>query len=175
MTSNLILIGLSIILSGCIIQSRQVNGLLDLIKEPPLDLSANSWLVRYSDYESIVYPVSTSQGILFSNNFNDQILFDGWILRKVRGMGRIQLNMTISDKDNIRIFKRGNTVIANHSCDQWKQEKNLRVVRYSQSCSDKQGYKNSILVNENGDVSLIRQIIDHRYTALTLTKLKYPR
>ena len=170
--SNLTLIAISVILSGCIVQSRQLNGLLELIKEPPVDLSTNSWLVRYSDYESIVYAVSTSEGILFSNNFGDQVLFGGWTLLRVQGMGRRQINMSISDEKNIRSFKRGNRTISSHRCDPWEQQKNGGVVRYTQHCSDIQGYKNSILVNENGDISVIRQIVDERYTALTLSKLK---
>ena len=170
--SNLTLIAISVVLSGCIVQSRQLNGLLELIKEPTMDLSTNSWLVRYSDYESIVFAISTQEGILFSNNFGDQVLFDGWTLRMVKGMGRRQINVSISDKKNIRSFKRGNRTISNHRCDQWEQQKNLGVVRYTQYCSDKQGYKNSILVNENGDISVIRQIVDERYTALTLSKLE---
>ena len=171
-TSNLAFIVLSLILSGCIVQSRQLNGLLELIKEPPMDLSTNSWLARYSDYESIVYAVSTHKGTLFSNNFGDQVLFDGWTLRKVRGMGRRQVNMSISDNKNIRIFSRGNRTISNHHCDKWEQKKNQGSIHYTQYCSARQGYTNSILVNEDGDISLIRQIIDERYTALTLTKLK---
>ena len=171
-TYNLIIIALTIVLSGCIVQSRQLNGLLELIKDPPIDLSTNSWLVRYSDYESIVYAVSTSEGTLFSNKAGDKVLFDGWTVRKVEGMGRRQINMNISDKKNIRTFKRAHRTLSNHRCNQWEQQKNLGVVRYTQYCSDRQGYKNTILVNEDGDISVIRQIVDERYTALTLTKLK---
>ncbi len=169
---NLTLIVILVFLSGCIVQSRQLNVLQELIKDPPLDLSENSWLVRYSDYESIVYAVSTPQGILFSNKFGDQVLFDGWVLRKVQGMGRRQIDLSISDKENIRIFKRRDRTISNHRCDAWAQQNNQRVVRHTQYCKDKQGYNNSILVRENGDISVIRQIVDERYTALILTKLE---
>ena len=124
-TSNLTLIVISIVLSGCIVQSRQLNGLIELIKEPPLDLSINSWLLRHADYESIVYAVSTQEGILFSNNFGDQVLFDGWKFLKVWGLGLHQINISISDNKNIRIFKRGDSVILNHRCNQWEQQKNL--------------------------------------------------
>ena len=167
----LALIAISIFLSGCIIQSRQLNSLIELIRESPTDILANSWLVHYSDYESVVYAVSTSEGILFSNNFGDQVLFDGWTVRKVQGIGRRQVNMNISDKKNIRTFKRGNRTISNHLCDQWEQQKNQAMIRYTQNCSDRQGYTNSILVNGDGEISVIRQIIDERYIALTLTKL----
>ena len=170
--STITIIALIMVLSGCIVQSRQFNGLLELIKDPPIDLSTNSWLVRYSDYESIVFAVSTQEGILFSNNSGDQVLFDGWTLRKVQGMGRRQINMNISDKKYIRTFKRGDRTLSNHRCNQWEQQKNRRAVRYTQYCSDKRGYKNSILVKDNGDISVIRQIVDERYTALTLSKLK---
>ena len=169
---NLTLVVISIVLSGCIVQSRQLNGLLELIKEPLMDPSINSWLARYSDYESIVYAVSTQEGTLFSNNFGDQVFFDGWTFRKVRGMGRRQINISILDKKTTRIFKRGNKTMSNHRCDQWRQQKNLGEIRYTQYCSDKQSYENSILVEESGNISMIRQIVDERYTALTLTKLK---
>ena len=171
--STLTLIVVSILLSGCVIQSRQLNGLLGLINEPSLDLSKNSWLVRYSDYESVVYAVSTSEGVLFSNYFGDQIFFDGWAFRSIRGLGRRQININIFDTRNIRIIKRGNRIVSKHRCDQWTMHQNQGVVKHTQHCSDKQGYKNSILVKENGDISLIRQIVDERYTALTLTKLNY--
>ena len=171
-TPYLILLAISVVLSGCIVQSRQLNGILELIKEPRMDLSINSWLLSYSDYESVVYAVSTSEGILFLNKFGDQILFDGWTLRKVQGMGRRQIKMSVSDKKNIRSFKRGNRTISSHRCDQWEQQRNQGMVRFTQYCSDRQGYTNSILVSEDGDISVIRQIVDERYTALTLTKLK---
>ena len=169
---NLTLIAILVVLSGCIVQSRQLNVLQELFKDPPLDLSENSWLVRLSDYESIVYAVSIREGILFSNNLGDQVLFDGWTLRKVQGMGSRQINMSISDNKNIRIFKRGDRIISHHRCNQWKQQKKLGLVRYTQHCSEKNRYKNIILVKENGDISMIRQIVDERYTALTLTKLE---
>ena len=80
--------------------------------------------------------------------------------------------MNISDKKNIRTFKRGTRTLSNHRCNQWEQKKNMGRVRYTQYCKDKQSYENSILVEESGNISMIRQIVDERYTALTLTKLK---
>ena len=161
-----------ILLSGCSIQSSQLSGLVGLIKEPSLDLSVNSWLVRYSGYESVVYAVSTSEGTLFSNKAGDQVLFDGWTIRQVRGLGRRGLDIKIDELDGARTFKRGTRTLASHSCQEWRREVSLGMVSLSQSCGDRRDYSNSILVLEDGSISVIRQIVDERYTALTLTKLK---
>lgn len=170
--SSLILLLVSIFLSGCIIQSRQLNSLVELVREPLSPMDVNSWNVRISGYESIVYSVITPDGILFSNNMGDQVLFDGWVVRKVRGMGNRKLDINIYDVLNVRTFEFRNRVVSKHSCDQWEQEKSSGVVRYVQYCRDRQTYKNSILVQNDGDISMIRQIVDNRYTVLTLTKLE---
>jgi hypothetical protein len=161
-----------ILVSGCSVQSSQLNSLVSLIKEPSLDLSANSWLVRYSAYESVVYAVSTNEGTLFSNKVGDQVLFDGWMVRKVSGLGRRGLDIKIDEFEDVRTFKRGARTLASHRCQEWQREMNSGVVSLSQNCGDQRDYSNSILVLKDGSISVIRQIVDERYTALTLTKLK---
>ena len=161
-----------ILLSGCSVQSSQLSGLVGLIKKPSLDLSANSWLVRYSGYESVVYAVSTSEGTLFSNKAGDKVLFDGWMVRKVSGFGRRGLDIKIDELDDVRTFKQGARTLASHRCQEWQREMSSGMVSLSQSCGDRLDYSNSILVLEDGSISVIRQIVDERYTALTLTKLK---
>ncbi|MFL2496215.1 MAG: hypothetical protein ACJ0RL_11475 [Porticoccaceae bacterium] len=160
------------LVSGCSVQSSQLSSLVSLIKTPPLDLSANSWLVRYSDYESVVYAVSTSEGTLFSNKAGDKVLFDGWMVRKVSGLGRRGLDIKIDELDGVRTFKQGARTLASHRCQEWQRETSSGMVNLSQNCRDRLDYSNSILVLEDGSISVIRQIVDERYTALTLTKLK---
>lgn len=160
-----------ILLSGCSLKSSQLTTLISLIKEPTLDLSANSWLIRYSGYESVVYAVSTSKGTLFSNNAGDQILFDGWVVREVSGLGRRNLDIKIDQADGVRTFKQGTRTLASHACQGWQSEMNSGMVRLSQKCGDRTDYRNSILVLDDGSISIIRQVVDERYTTLTLTKL----
>ena len=169
---KLISLMMVILVSGCSVQSSQLDSLVSLIKEPSLDLSANSWLVRYSDYESVVYAVSTSEGTLFSNKAGDKVLFDGWMVRKVSGLGRRGLDIKIDELDDVRTFKQGIRTLASHRCQEWQSEMNSGLVNLSQNCGDLRDYSNSILVLEDGSISVIRQIVDERYTALTLTKLK---
>ena len=169
---KLISLMMLILVSGCSVQSSQLSGLVGLIKEPSLDLSANSWLVRYSDYESVVYAVSTSEGTLFSNKAGDKVLFDGWMVRKVSGLGRRGLDIKIDEVGDVRTFKQGTRTLASHACQEWQRETSSGLVNLSQNCEDRLDYSNSILVLEDGSISVIRQIVDERYTALTLTKLK---
>ena len=161
-----------ILVSGCSVQSNQLSSLVSLINAPSLDLSANSWLVRYSDYESVVYAVSTSEGTLFSNKAGDKVLFDGWMVRKLSGLGRRGLDIKIDELDGVRTFKQGARTLASHRCQEWQRETSSGMVSLSQNCGDRLDYSNSILVLEDGSISVIRQIVDERYTALTLTKLK---
>ena len=169
---KLISLPMLILLSGCSVQSSQLSGLVSLVKEPSLDLSANSWLVRYSDYESVVYAVSTYEGTLFSNKLGDRVMFDGWVVREVSGLGRRNLDIKIDEVDGVRTFKQGARTLASHRCQEWQRETSLGMVSLSQNCGDRRDYSNSILVLEAGSISVIRQIVDERYTALTLTKLK---
>ena len=169
---KLISLMMVILVSGCSVQSSQLGSLVSLIKEPSLDLSANSWLVRYSDYESVVYAVSTSEGTLFSNKAGDKVLFDGWMVRKVSGLGRRGLDIKIDEIDDVRTFKQGTRSLASHRCQEWQREMSSGMISLSQNCSGVRNYSNSILVLEDGSISVIRQIVDERYTALTLTKLK---
>ena len=169
---KLISLMMLILVPGCSVQSSQLGSLVSLIKEPSLDLSANSWLVRYSDYESVVYAVSTSEGTLFSNKTGDKVLFDGWTIREVSGMGRRGLDIKIDGLGDIRTFKQGTRTLGSHRCQEWQRETSSGMVSLSQNCGDLRDYSNSILVLEDGSISVIRQIVDERYTALTLTKLK---
>ena len=169
---KLISLMMLILVSGCSVQSSQLSSLVSLIKESSLDLSANSWLVRYSDYESVVYAVSTSEGTLFSNKAGDKVLFDGWMVRKVSGLGRRGLDIKIDEVDDVRTFNRGTRTLASHRCQEWQSEMSSGMVSLSQNCGDRLDYSNSILVLEDGSISVIRQIVDERYSALTLTKLK---
>ena len=168
---NVILLGV-IFIQGCTITSGQLSTLINLTQRPDIILSQNAWVVNYKTYESIVYAVNFSDGILFSNGTGDQILFDGWKVRKISGLGRRGLDIKIDEADGVRTFKQGIRIIANHMCQQWQRYNSHNMVSLSQSCADGRKYTNSILIIDDGSISFIRQIVDDRYTPLTLTKVE---
>ena len=160
-----------VMFSGCSVQSSQLSAVMGLFKPQDTDLSLNGWSVKYANYEAMVYPVSLPQGTLFSNKAGDQVLFDGWSVRRVSGLGlrgQEYQNRDVADK---RTFMRGNRTLAVHKCDQWKKKQQSGKKQFSQSCKDVKIYSNFILVEEDGSIGVIRQVVDDRYNALTLTKL----
>ena len=201
---------LTLVVSGCVVQSGQFSTIVGLFKNNALDLSDNSWSVTYGDYRALVYAVTVPEGTLFTNQAGDQIMFDGWSVRQVSGMGRGRIQLGINDNRGDRQYRRGNRLVAVHQCQPWQRKVNAGLTSFSLICSDtgagengfKQGLKdgaidhnayigrsshsnnngydksfessfsNSILVVEDGSISIIRQIVDERYTPLTLTKLK---
>ena len=168
----MVLILNTILIQGCVIQSNQLSNLLSVIRESDSYVLQNGWIVRYKGYESIVYAVNVNEGILFSNAVGDQILFDGWTVRKISSLGRRQLDIKIDGAIGVRTFKQGTSFIANHMCQPWERFSRSKMVSLSQSCSGRRDYENSILILGDGSISVIRQIVDDRYTPLTLTKVE---
>ena len=157
--------------SGCTLQSSQLSAVMGLLKPQDTELSLNSWSVKYANYEALVYPVTLPEGTLFSNKAGDQVFFDGWSVRRVSGLGLRGQEYQNSDVADERTFIRGNRTLAVHKCDQWKKKQQSGKKQFSQSCKDVKIYRNIILVEEDGSIGVIRQVVDDRYNALTLTKL----
>jgi hypothetical protein len=157
--------------SGCTLQSSQLSAVMGLLKPQDTELSLNSWSVKYANYEALVYPVTLPEGTLFSNKAGDQVFFDGWSVRRLSGLGLRGQEYQNSDVADERTFIRGNRTLAVHKCDQWKKKQQSGKKQFSQSCKDVKIYSNIILVEEDGSIGVIRQVIDDRYNALTLTKL----
>ena len=165
---------LLVLLSGCHyvqIQSSQISSLVAQFSTPELDLADNSWSVRYGDYQSVVYTVTLPEGTLFSNGAGDEIFFDGWSIRKFKLMGSRRAEYVISDTATERTFSQGKRTLAAHSCLAWMSQQQAGKTQFSQSCEADTAYSNRILVAEDGSISIIRQVVDNDYNAMTLTKL----
>ena len=160
-----------VMFSGCSVQSSQLSAVMGLFETQDADLSLNGWSVKYANYEAMVYPVSLPDGTLFSNKAGDQVFFDGWSVRRVSGLGLRGQEYQNRDVADERTFMRGNRTLAIHKCDQWKKKQQSGKKQFSQSCKDVKIYSNIILVEEDGSIGVIRQVVDDRYNALTLTKL----
>ena len=162
---------LSILSSGCSIQSSQLNGLLNLISQPFENELENAWLVKYKNRETLVTAVTVPNGTLFANFKGDQFFFDGWTVRRISWSDQRLSSLNIMDLEHTRKFERNDYTIATHYCDKWKRNVETRLSRFMQTCRGPKTYNNEIIVNSNGHISFIRQIMDERYTPITIIKL----
>jgi hypothetical protein len=87
-------------------------------------------------------------------------------------MGSRRAEYVISDTASERTFSQGKRTLAAHSCLAWMRQQQAGKTQFSQSCQADIAYSNRILVAEDGSISIIRQIVDNAYNAMTLTKLK---
>jgi len=164
-----LLVSIALILSGCSIQSSQLNAVLGMFDKTSIPFDENSWVVEFADYSATVYPVTVNQGTLFSNQLGDVILFDGWAVREVSGLGH-RLKRLVVDNGGARRYMYGNRFVAQHQCNAWQFEQQSGMIRYSESCWGQYQYTNRILVNAEGQISLIMQNIDGSDQYLTLRK-----
>lgn len=167
----LIIIACLAVLGGCTVQSSQLSAVMGYFNASSKGLSEHSWLVKYAGYEAIVYAVNLPEGTLFSNQAGDQILFDGWSVRRVSGLGVGGLAYQNADTAGQRSFMRGVRTIAIHHCEKWEQKEKSGKKQFSQLCKGDKVYINSILVDGVGRITAIQQIVDDRYDPLILTKL----
>ena len=159
----------SFTLAGCSIQSSQLNAVMGLFDQAEVPFDTNSWVVEFGDYNALVYPLAVDNGTLFSNQFGDVILFDGWTVREVSGLGH-RLRLGIADDGDARRYMYGNRFVAQHQCDAWQSEQQSGMIRFSEFCWGQSQYTNMIQVGDKGQISLIMQNIDGSNQCLTLRK-----
>ena len=159
----------STILAGCSIQSSQLNAVMGLFNKPEIPFDSNSWSVEYGDYTAAVYPVTVDGGTVFSNQRGDVILFDGWTVREVTGLGH-RLKLGITNDGASRRYLYGSRFVAQHQCDKWQSEQQSGIIRFSEFCWGQSHYTNTIQVDAEGRISLIMQNIDGSGRYLSLRK-----
>ena len=159
----------STILAGCSIQSSQLNAVMGLFSKPEVPFDGNSWSVEYGDYSAAVYPVTVDGGTVFSNQRGDVILFDGWTVREVTGLGH-RLKLGITNDGASRRYLYGSRFVAQHQCDKWQSEQQSGMIRFSEFCWGQSHYTNTIQVDAEGRISLIMQNIDGSGLYLSLLK-----
>jgi hypothetical protein len=106
---------------------------------------------------------------VFSNQRGDVILFDGWTVREVTGLGH-RLKLGITNDGASRRYLYGSRFVAQHQCDKWQSEQQSGMIRFSEFCWGQSQYTNIIQVDAEGRISLIMQNIDGSGLYLRLRK-----
>ena len=132
-------------------------------------LSVMACLLMFSGCTLQSSQLSAVMGLLKPQD--TELSLNSWSVRRLSGLGLRGQEYQNSDVADERTFIRGNRTLAVHKCDQWKKKQQSGKKQFSQSCKDVKIYSNIILVEEDGSIGVIRQVVDDRYNALTLTKL----
>jgi len=157
-------------LQACSIRSSQLSALTEIFQKSSEDIQGFSWTISYGEYRAIVYAVSTPDGTLFSNQNGDSVSFDGWSVREVSGLGIRRAKWKIVDSKKNRQFFDRSRFVAEHFCDGWISADSASSIRYSQKCVGFVPIENNILVNDKGQITLIRQVIDGSNKYINLSK-----
>ncbi len=162
-------LGIVLLLTGCTFQSNQIDLILDFLdREPEIDYR---WQASISNRSWILTAVSRENLMIFMNNHGDALAFDGWTIRSLVGFGFGPSPLTITKEKKYRVFKSESSV-SRHICGSWsKKELDNRTIQLFQTCEGVDVYKNLILLNEEGSIVLIDQVVTGEGYRIQLNKL----
>ncbi len=160
----------ALLLQSCSIHSGQLSSLASLVDASQTSYAKNRWTVSYGSYQAEVFPVLNKGEISFLNEFGDSLIFDGWVVREVSGLGVNRADWKVLHMSNSRRFLNKDRLVAEHLCSSWYTDKSSNMTKYSQECKSFASYKNSILVDSQGFITLIRQTVDGSSTYIKLSK-----
>ena len=161
-------------LGGCQyigVKSTQISGIKNLFFPTEIDVQVAQWTLRFGGYSVEVTPVTVDSGIAFVNN-NDVINFDGWMITKVSGLESFTPAWEIAVEEGARRFTVNGYVAATHQCQPWVEINTDGGLRYEQQCFASRSYTNSILVDNLGQVTDIKQVVDSTLKLMHLRLIK---
>ena len=169
--TTLVLVWLLFVVTGCSIRSSQLSSMIGLVRGAPADFSDSTWVIRYGDYRAQVQAIPFEGGTLFSNSLRDQAFFDGWTITRASGLGLKDSSWGVKDDTEGRHFTREGRLSTYPACGSWVKTSLAEVTQFAQSCQGAVLYKNNILVNQLGEIALIRQSLNGGASFVTLRKL----
>jgi len=157
---------LASLLQACTFQSSQLNTVRALFDRPPK--SDFEWVARYGARTQPVIAVNQEPFIVFANNQETAIAFDGWRIRSIAGFG-LKSPIKIAYKQDDPIFQVGGKT-RRHRCSEWRFNKMPMGGAWQQTCEADFYYQNSVALDTEGRIIRISQVIDATGTRLLLEK-----
>ena len=167
-----LLIALAVLwLAGCTFQSRQLDALAGIFKKPPP--SDVVWRARYGKTVVPVIAITQDPFVVFANDEGVAIAFDGWQVRSVVGFDLLVPIKIRYENGNPQFLSRGTARFAavNHRCKPWKYNKLQTSGEWLQRCEADFFYENVIVLDNEGAIRRISQVIDSGGTRLVLEKI----
>ena len=158
-----------LLLSGCTFQSNQMDLILDFLNRE--QESDYRWQATVSNKTWILTAISTENLLIFMNDHGDALAFDGWTIRSLVGFGFGPSPLTITKEEKNRVFKSESSVLQ-HSCGLWsKNEFDNGMSQLIQMCEGVNDYNNFILLDKDGSIVRIDQVVTGDGYRIQLDKL----
>lgn len=171
-------------LGGCQyigVKSTQVSAIKNVFFPAEIDLQTAQWTVGFGGYRAGLTPVTIDSGAAVVGgtafvNTTDVIRFDGWMISKVVGLDSFTPAWEIQESEGARRFTVNGYVVESHQCEPWVKRDADSGLRYEQQCYAEQGYikgyVNSIMVDNLGQVTDIKQVVDSTLKLMHLRLVK---
>ena len=167
-----------IALAACNItlQSNQYNFVKSLF-QPAEPLPEKNWQVRRAGREYSVYAINHGSGTFFVNEQGLIVSFDGWQITELtlpgsQGRKAVVVNKVVSDDGAVTLqFEAGSgRELATHVCAAWERSvQGDNAVEWRQQClSDDGKYQNSIALNEAGQLTALRFLVEPQEPAMVV-------
>ena len=169
--NNFICILITCFISGCSLQSKQ----LDFAKEIFLGSNSKemtpSWIMNWGGFSFEMFAINYEKNIIFANDDGLLVIFDGKTITRVEGLLPNNEIMGIrSLNDNYEYFI-GNEILFDLKCDDWRkthQDDSYNLNLLNQACNYDDEYLNEITKNHDNQIINIKYKINPNYPHLRL-------
>jgi hypothetical protein len=161
-------------LASCTVQSKQL-GLFTSAAKPQQDaLDMYRWRVEFGSYQTELLAVTVPGETQFTNSEDDLVVFDGWMVTEVRGLGQPSV-ISVQGQVGERLTRKDSSQVGSQECEEWRLMQEESHVIHEQYCVGIERYENRIIVNSSGSIIKIEQYLGlealGKKTAIVLTKL----
>jgi len=161
-------------LASCTVQSNQL-GLFTSAAKPQQDaLQMYRWRLEFGRYQTDLLAVTVPGETLFTNSEDDLVVFDGWMVTEVRGLGQPSV-ISVQGQVGERLTRKDSRRVGSQECEEWRLMQEGSHVIHEQYCVGIERFENRIIVDSSGSIIKIEQYLGlkelGKKTAIILTKL----
>ena len=171
---RIVILSCALWVASCTVQSNQLSLLASLAKQKQDSLASYRWRVEFGRYEAIVFAVTTPEGTLFVNYDDDKILFDGWMITEVQGLGQSSV-ISVQGLTGERLLRKDSSRVGSQKCEKYRLLQDSNSSMHAQYCFDSERHRNQITLDTSGAITKIEQYLGlkelNEWPSIVLTRL----
>ena len=173
-------VSMGVLLPGCVVRVPQLDALVGSVKdwvatEPSIRLSEFRWTARLGNEGRLLTLYELEDQFVFaSDDGEDLLLFDGWVMRRVQGFA-LKNRIDIKDTDLRRGYRSGDTRLE-VLCQPFESVKRVSyqgILRVQYCSLDGKNKPNiAITLDVSGDIVVIKQALGVEDLSVELRRVK---